>query len=73
MERKSVIRITVENEMDPIVAFMIDCGNAMATIRAIELIQEYCYGKKSLQIQAILSTQKHQDHTAGDNHSSNGK
>mmetsp|Transcript_8215 Transcript_8215/g.23618 ORF Transcript_8215/g.23618 Transcript_8215/m.23618 type:complete len:762 (-) Transcript_8215:168-2453(-) len=50
---------------EPIVALMVDCGDADATTRAIELLQKYHYPGKPLQVQAICSTHKHHDHTGG--------
>jgi glyoxylase-like metal-dependent hydrolase (beta-lactamase superfamily II) len=64
-EQKSAVKITVEDDTDPIVAVMIDCGEAQATVRAVELIQKFHYGKRNVQIQSILSTHKHHDHTGG--------
>jgi glyoxylase-like metal-dependent hydrolase (beta-lactamase superfamily II) len=64
-ENTGAVKITVSDDTDPIVAFMIDCGDAQATIRAIEMIKEHHYGKKAIQLQAILSTHKHHDHTGG--------
>jgi glyoxylase-like metal-dependent hydrolase (beta-lactamase superfamily II) len=64
-ERNQNVTITIEDQTDPIVALMIDCGEADATIRAVELIQEYHYGTTNIQIQSILSTHKHHDHTGG--------
>ena len=40
-ENTSDVKIRVEDDTDPIVALMIDCGEASATIRAIELIKQY--------------------------------
>lgn len=64
-ENKGAVKITMEDETDPIIALMIDCGDADATVRAVGLIQEFHYGKKNMQIQSILSTHKHHDHTGG--------
>jgi glyoxylase-like metal-dependent hydrolase (beta-lactamase superfamily II) len=62
-------KITVQDtsDPDPIVAIMVDCGDAPATIKAIELIQEchYRYHDQNIQIQSICSTHKHHDHTGG--------
>ncbi|CAJ1952422.1 unnamed protein product [Cylindrotheca closterium] len=50
---------------DKIIAFMVDCGQADSVVRAIELIQEFHYRKKKIEIQSILCTHKHHDHTGG--------
>lgn len=50
---------------DQIIAFVVDCGEANAVVRAVELIQNFHYGKKKIEIQSILSTHKHHDHTGG--------
>jgi glyoxylase-like metal-dependent hydrolase (beta-lactamase superfamily II) len=64
-ERKQDVTITVEDNTDSIVAVIVDCGEASATVRLIELIQQYHYKKRPLQVHAILSTHKHHDHTGG--------
>mmetsp|Transcript_14776 Transcript_14776/g.23282 ORF Transcript_14776/g.23282 Transcript_14776/m.23282 type:complete len:778 (-) Transcript_14776:24-2357(-) len=64
-ENSGAVKITVSNDADPIVAFMVDCGDAVATTRAIEMIKEHHYAKRTIQLQAILSTHKHHDHTGG--------
>lgn len=48
-----------------IVAFIVDCGDASACMKHIQLISEAHYQKKKIVVQAILSTHKHHDHTAG--------
>lgn len=59
-------RVTVNSESGAdIVAFVVDCGNAEAVMRHIELVSELHYRKRKIQVQAILSTHKHWDHTAG--------
>jgi glyoxylase-like metal-dependent hydrolase (beta-lactamase superfamily II) len=58
-------KITVEDTNAPIVAIMVDCGDAPATIKAIDLIQQYHYRNRTIQIQSICSTHKHHDHTGG--------
>jgi glyoxylase-like metal-dependent hydrolase (beta-lactamase superfamily II) len=61
-------KITVQDNSapDPIVAIMVDCGDAPATIKAIEWIQQYHYrNHQKIQIQSICSTHKHHDHTGG--------
>ncbi|KAG7353800.1 hydroxyacylglutathione hydrolase [Nitzschia inconspicua] len=55
--------IRVEDRKDPILALLIDCGETDAVVRAVEMIQEFHYGNKSIQLQSILSTHKHHDHT----------
>ena len=62
-ENNTIIR--VESMSDPIVALMIDCGDCPEVIRAIELISEYHYNNRTIQIQSIASTHKHHDHTGG--------
>ena len=49
----------------PPVGLIIDCGEMEAVVRSIELIQEFHYDKNSIQLQSILSTHKHHDHTGG--------
>ena len=63
---KSEARNGTTTATTPIVAFMIDCGDADETVRAIELIMQHHYKtKNSIQVQAIMSTHKHHDHTGG--------
>lgn len=51
---------------DPIVAFVVDCADASALMTHIEWIREWHYpNHATLQVQSILSTHKHHDHTAG--------
>lgn len=64
-ESKENARVTIEDNTDSIVAFLVDCGDADATIRAITLIQQFHYSKKPIHVHAILSTHKHHDHTGG--------
>jgi len=59
------VRTSKRESSDSIVAIMIDCGEASATIRAIEMIQQSHYRRQPFQIQSILSTHKHHDHTGG--------
>jgi hydroxyacylglutathione hydrolase len=55
-----------ENEPEaPIVAFVVDCGDADAVYRQVKLISGLHYGKRKIHVQSILSTHKHHDHTAG--------
>lgn len=50
----------------PPVALVIDCGECAAVVRAVELIQKYHYKDlPKIQLQSILSTHKHHDHTGG--------
>lgn len=49
----------------PIVAFVVDCGEAESVAEQVELISDLFYQNKPIQIQSILSTHKHHDHTAG--------
>ena len=48
-----------------IVAALIDCGDASAVTRALDLIEKFHYSKNKIQIHAICSTHKHHDHTGG--------
>ena len=48
-----------------IVAFIVDCGDADAVVKNIKLIRKRFYGNKEIHVQAVLSTHKHHDHTAG--------
>jgi len=58
------IKITNEEE-SRIVACVVDCGDADAVVRQLELISEMHYNERKIHIQSILSTHKHHDHTAG--------
>jgi glyoxylase-like metal-dependent hydrolase (beta-lactamase superfamily II) len=59
-------RISVTtDEKHQIVAFVVDCGDAEEVATQVQLISERHYGGKSIEIQSILSTHKHHDHTAG--------
>lgn len=51
----------------PIVGILVDCGDAEAAIEQITLIKDVHYNDipGSIQIQSLLSTHKHHDHTAG--------
>ena len=62
---KDKITVQDNSDPDPIVATVVDCGDAPATIKAIELIQQYHYRNQNIQIQSICSTHKHHDHTGG--------
>jgi glyoxylase-like metal-dependent hydrolase (beta-lactamase superfamily II) len=65
-EQNQSAMITIdESATDQIVALVVDCGEAEAIVRAVELIQNFHYGKKKIEIQSILSTHKHHDHTGG--------
>ena len=48
-----------------IVAFLVDCGDAQATHNIILDIQDLHYRDHTIELQAILATHKHHDHTAG--------
>lgn len=48
-----------------IVAFLVDCGDADAVVKYLKLIRKKFYGNKEIHVQAVLSTHKHHDHTAG--------
>lgn len=48
-----------------IVAFMVDCADAAATIKMLDNISQVHYHNQRIRLQAILSTHKHHDHTAG--------
>lgn len=50
----------------PIVAFLVDCGDADTVAEQTQLIRETHYpNHPSIRIQMVLSTHKHHDHTAG--------
>jgi glyoxylase-like metal-dependent hydrolase (beta-lactamase superfamily II) len=61
--RNSIIR--VEENKDPILGSVIDCGEIDAVVKAVEMIQDFHYGKRPIRLQSILSTHKHHDHTGG--------
>lgn len=42
-----------------------DCGDAETVVRQVKLISSLHYNSRDIRIQAILSTHKHHDHTAG--------
>lgn len=54
-----------EERAVPIVAFVVDCGDANAVVRQLKLISQAHYQGRKIQVQSILSTHKHHDHTAG--------
>jgi glyoxylase-like metal-dependent hydrolase (beta-lactamase superfamily II) len=59
-------RISLATEPEErIVAFVVDCGDATAVLKHLELISQWHYSGKPIELQAILSTHKHHDHTAG--------
>ena len=58
-------KIVTEDDSQPVIAFMIDCGDAAATNRAIALIRQFHYRKRNIQLQVLCSTHKHHDHTGG--------
>lgn len=64
-EKKKDVVITVDDQAESIIGIMVDCGEASATIRMIELIEQQHYGKKKIQIHAILCTHRHHDHVSG--------
>ena len=50
----------------PIVAFLVDCGDADTVHEQVQLIRETHYPKyPQIRLQMVLSTHKHHDHTAG--------
>jgi glyoxylase-like metal-dependent hydrolase (beta-lactamase superfamily II) len=50
----------------PPVGLVVDCGEMEAVVRSVELIQKNHYGNlPKIQLQSILSTHKHHDHTGG--------
>jgi glyoxylase-like metal-dependent hydrolase (beta-lactamase superfamily II) len=59
----SVIR--VQDNKDPIVGLVIDCGEMDAVVRAVEMIQDFHYAKRPIRLHSILSTHRHHDHTGG--------
>ena len=72
-------KVSIETQQEnnaPIVAFVVDCGDATVVQEQIEMIiethyKEYCHNQNqnsvldNIQIHMILSTHKHHDHTAG--------
>jgi hydroxyacylglutathione hydrolase len=54
-----------ESKQTKIVAFLVDCGDAQAAHNIILDIQDLHYPDQTIELQAILSTHKHHDHTAG--------
>ena len=48
-----------------IVALVVDCGDAKVILQQIDMIRELFYHNDPINIQSILSTHKHHDHTAG--------
>jgi hypothetical protein len=48
-----------------IVALVVDCGDAAAVSQQIQYISDFHYQSQPIELQAILSTHKHHDHTAG--------
>lgn len=59
------ISVQQHKRKNDIVATLIDCGDADAVTRQIQLIAETHYKKKTIHVHSILSTHKHHDHTAG--------
>ncbi len=64
-EKHNDVVVGVDDISDSIVAVMIDCGEAAATIRILKMIQQFHYRRRKIQVHAILSTHKHHDHTGG--------
>lgn len=66
-EKKRSNTISIhEGANDPILAVVIDCGHTDAVVKAVKMIQKFHYSKmQPIQIQSILSTHKHHDHTGG--------
>jgi len=55
-----------DKDLVPPIGLVIDCGEMEAVVRSIELIQKNHYGNfPGIQLQSILSTHKHHDHTGG--------
>mmetsp|Transcript_20780 Transcript_20780/g.30762 ORF Transcript_20780/g.30762 Transcript_20780/m.30762 type:complete len:780 (-) Transcript_20780:3-2342(-) len=46
-------------------AFVVDCGHARECLEQIDAIRERHYHSRQLELQAVLCTHKHHDHTAG--------
>jgi len=61
------VTATTKRDVSPprIVAIIVDCGDASAVLRHLKLISDVHYQRKKIHVQAILSTHKHHDHTAG--------
>jgi glyoxylase-like metal-dependent hydrolase (beta-lactamase superfamily II) len=49
----------------PIVAFLVDVGDADVVVKHVRRIRQHYYQDAPLHVQSILSTHKHHDHTAG--------
>lgn len=52
-------------ESSSIVSFVVDCGDADSVTKQVSMISEFHYQNLQIQVQSILSTHKHHDHTAG--------
>ena len=62
---RNSVEVGRENATPPI-ALVVDVGEMEAVVRAVELIQQFHYKDlPTIQIQSILSTHKHHDHTGG--------
>lgn len=48
-----------------VVGFLIDVGDANSVLQQIKYIQDLHYSSTQIQLQGLLSTHKHHDHTAG--------
>jgi glyoxylase-like metal-dependent hydrolase (beta-lactamase superfamily II) len=48
-----------------ILALIVDCGDATSVCRLVDEISTIHYGSAKIEIQAILTTHKHHDHSAG--------
>ena len=64
------VSVLVQQQADPktipIVAFVVDCGDAESMQEQVQLIHKTHYPEyPAIRIQMILSTHKHHDHTAG--------
>lgn len=53
------------SEQGPLVAVLVDCGDAQAYIEQMNAIRERHYENREMQLHAVLCTHKHHDHTAG--------
>ena len=69
------LRMSIQTQQDvdtstlptpPMVAFLVDCGDAETVYEQVQLIHETHYpDQPRIRLQTILSTHKHHDHTAG--------
>lgn len=74
-ENMPQIRLSIQTQQEPdatslptppVVAFLVDCGDANTVHEQVQLIRETHYPQyPHIRLQMVLSTHKHHDHTAG--------